>query len=208
MYKSIKFLTLFIISSFIFVCSISAAYAAVTFDGSQRFQAVPDRTNHARKNGVYQVSGGVYDGLLAAVLDFKGRRTDSFVVKPDRLDLFTQSLFKRHFDQVVGFVNADQIDRHALTFTGTSTLDTLSFEKGYDTTYSVLFDAPLRGNVPLFNHRGKSKSTQSTRILGTLDASTLVTAVPEPSTWLMMLLGLGGSALTLSRRRRQSSKLS
>ena len=42
---------------------------------------------------------------------------------------------------------------------------------------------------------------------GSLGGSVTVSAVPEPATWLMMLLGMAGVGFVVSRRRRKTSEL-
>ena len=198
-------LFIYLVTVLVFTISLQEiAYASVTFDGTQRFQAAPDGVSHPRNNGVYAVSGGAFDGLFVAVLGFNGKRTDSFTVTEANYDLFTRNLFKRHHENIVGFVRASDVDRGALTFTASETLDTLTFEAGEYTTYGVVFDAPLRGKVNLFNQKGRSKSTLGTRVLGTLEGNLIASAVPEPTTWILMIVGLAVSAIALRRRRRSS----
>ncbi len=79
----------------------------------------------------------------------------------------------------------------------------------------VRFNAGAATNIAFFHQDGVDANTYRVNGNGTISAfgpatsSRLgaVAAVPEPSTWAMMLVGFGGIGATMRRRRRQTLAL-
>lgn len=98
------------------------------------------------------------------------------------------------------------------SFLNFSTLASGSFDNlasGEFRTLTVTFDSFEAQDVPLWirlrtSHNPDQGQTQRTAFFDNvrLDASPIAgTAVPEPTTWAMMILGMGGAGAMLRRRR-------
>ena len=66
----------------------------------------------------------------------------------------------------------------------------------------------FRTNATDFDNLGTFGVLNGSSVQGLAFRPLLAQAVPEPSTWMMMLLGFGGIGLTMRKRRRAADRLS
>jgi hypothetical protein len=184
-----------------------AATAAVAIaPAAQAATILPD--NPGGVPGAYfNVSGDINSGPISATFGRSGigvgTFTDDFVFRIDQMGLGSGSI-TTILAGIAG--SATDLDFDMVTFSnGTSTFPVLTVDTGFQESGGL-------SNIPIMSGALNTLSVTYTSrgqgsFGGNLSFAPTISAIPEPSTWAMMILGFGAVGVALRRRRKDEVRV-
>ena len=169
-----------------------AAQAATILPGNP--DGVPD--------AYFNVNGDIESGPVSATFGRSGLGvgtfTDDFVFQIDQMGLGSGSITTI----LAGIANsATDLDFDMVTFSnGTTTFPVLVADLGFQETGGLENIPIMSGAVNVLSVTYTSRGQGSYG--GNLSFAPAVSAIPEPSTWAMMIIGFGAVGVALRRRRK------